>query len=356
MQRTKSQSLTYDLIRGLAPYPWDKRLIYTLSHLHPTLAPNESLRKRLSYAAAGFKSQSIILYDLDPYDLDDYLSDLDRHTKSGNINNSKASVLKDKKETHKFFKNHGFGRYLPQYYGDLNKGTVTNVDKRFLHLLHQCGKLVTKPARGSEGTDVNIYKWDGEKYTANGEEISETEVERRAISCNGHLVEEYCEQADYAESLYPHTTNTIRILTMKPEDSEAFVPIAIHRIGTKKTNGVDNFAKGGMSARICDDGTLTEAAHYNNNSLTWRDRHIDTGNKIKDVTVPSWTKIRDVVLSILDEIEGFRYIAWDIILTEDGDIKILEANNRSGVLSLQVHKPLMTDPRVKQFYKDHGIC
>jgi hypothetical protein len=48
------------------------------------------------------------------------------------------------------------------------------------------------------------------------------------------------------------------------------------------------------------------------------------------------------------------YIGWDIIVQEEG-FKIIEGNNHPGLDTLQAHRPLLKDPRVRKFYKAHGV-
>lgn len=48
------------------------------------------------------------------------------------------------------------------------------------------------------------------------------------------------------------------------------------------------------------------------------------------------------------------YVGWDIIVTDDG-YRVLEGKAFSDVNVLQIHTPLLRDPRVHSFYKAHGI-
>lgn len=54
------------------------------------------------------------------------------------------------------------------------------------------------------------------------------------------------------------------------------------------------------------------------------------------------------------EVAVSAYVGWDIIVTDDG-YKIIEGNNYSDVNLLQIHRPLLADPRVRRFYLYHGI-
>jgi D-alanine-D-alanine ligase-like ATP-grasp enzyme len=47
-------------------------------------------------------------------------------------------------------------------------------------------------------------------------------------------------------------------------------------------------------------------------------------------------------------------IGWDVVVTDDGGFVILEINAHAGVETLQVHRPLLRDPRIRRFYEHHG--
>lgn len=49
-----------------------------------------------------------------------------------------------------------------------------------------------------------------------------------------------------------------------------------------------------------------------------------------------------------------RYIGWNIAITKKG-LYIIEANNSTDVDLLQVHKPLLINEKVRNFYIYHEI-
>ena len=47
------------------------------------------------------------------------------------------------------------------------------------------------------------------------------------------------------------------------------------------------------------------------------------------------------------------FLGWDVVVTADG-IRLLEGNANTGMNVLQVHGPLLSDPRIRRFYESHG--
>jgi hypothetical protein len=48
------------------------------------------------------------------------------------------------------------------------------------------------------------------------------------------------------------------------------------------------------------------------------------------------------------------YIGWDVVITETG-FRVIEGNANSDVDLLQVHKPLLVDPKIREFYRSYGM-
>lgn len=167
---------------------------------------------------------------------------------------------------------------------------------------------------------------------------------------------EYIEQHGYANEIFPKSTNTIRIVTMvDPDTQKPFIPIAVHRIGTSGTGSVDNWSAGGLSAEVdVENGELSEAAQLDNGLLRWHDTHPDTNNTISGKVIPRWDEVTETILKIILNRPHLQYVGFDVVVTDDS-LKIVEANGNMDVDVLQVHRPLLSDDRVRRFYRHHGV-
>jgi Sugar-transfer associated ATP-grasp len=90
------------------------------------------------------------------------------------------------------------------------------------------------------------------------------------------------------------------------------------------------------------------------NRVVWCDRHPETHARISGVEVPGWPELRDKVLEWSRRFSFAPCIGWDIVITRDG-YSIIEGNSSPGLTMLQIHGPLLADPRVRRFYRQYGI-
>lgn len=331
-------------------------------------------RTRLRAYRHGFTSRAPMLYDFRKNGTDAYLSDFDRFIKSPEINADWSVFLDNKLAFHHLLNEHEDHR-VP-IYGVLRDGRVHAIDEpadpslcpgRWIRrLLDEKGRLVVKPVTGGGGKNVRLCRVTDEGYQVNGAERTGDELVSLMDGLEDYIVCEFIEQASYARELYSATSNTIRVLTMiHPETDEPFIAQAIQRMGAKGTGPVDNFSDGGLSASIdTATGRLGTAAQYPHpdratgiriDDLEWHATHPDSGAEIQEVEIPAWNDVRDRLLEIADDVSYVPYVGWDVIVTDDGSFKVIEANSHTGVKALQVHGPLLADERVRDFYERYGV-
>jgi hypothetical protein len=321
------------------------------------------LRRRLDCWRHGFLTESGVLYDLDAHGTDEYLNDI-QYLDQWQVNRE-AQVFTDHKLAFRELLQHTHGERLPALHGVLRngrvsdgRGTVLDADlARWLRERARAeGRLVCKPEDGSGGHGVFLVSDDGESVTTNGKAGVEPVLE--AVSDGTvYLAVEYVEQARYTATIYPHSVNTVRILTLWDyERGEPYVADAIHRIGTDDSQPVDNWDQGGLSVSIdLDTGTLGRATRYpDTTTLEWFEEHPDTGAPITGVGIRAWESIATGVREMADRFWYVPMIAWDVVATDDG-YRIIEANGRPTINMHQVHRPLLRDDRTRRFFEHHGI-
>jgi hypothetical protein len=224
-------------------------------------------------------------------------------------------------------------------------------------VLDAAGRLVLKPVYGFGGDGVHVCRSAGDGVVVDGERESRAAFVDRIDALDDSLVTAYVDQADHAARLFPDATNTLRVVTLRdPDTGDPFVADAVHRIGTRRSAPVDNWSRGGLSATIRDDGTLSPGAQWlpDRGVVRWFESHPDTGERIVGTPVPDWEPIREGVLSMARAMPYLPRVGWDVLPTGDGEFVVLEANAHAATRTLQVHGPLLRDDRVRRFYEAHG--
>jgi hypothetical protein len=219
-------------------------------------------------------------------------------------------------------------------------------------LLRKHRQLVIKPRGGSGGKGIQFVTWQNDELRING---------RRAKylpePTEDYVITELLMQHEYAATIYPHTTNTCRVLTMWDYNcNEPFIGFAVHRFGTGRSFPVDNWGSGALSASIdIETGVLGRAAAKPIGSkLQWHEQHPETREQIEGVSTPGWDSIKHRIVAIARKFASTPYIGWDLVVTDES-FAIIEGNNRPSVDLLQIHQPLLVDERVAQFYRRHGV-
>lgn len=336
------------------PSPYAERLGFTRDFFNQLSDAPPSWKTRLRMWQRGFVPKSYFLYDFITYDVDDYISDLNEKT-ARQINKPSAEYLNNKQKFYELLDDRGFEDYLPTRYGSLSNGVLLGSGTDFISLLDDKDILIVKDQTGAAGNRVHICRSLAAGFSIDGDQHNPVSLREQIAKFDGYIVTEYCHQADYVKSIYPDTPNTIRIVTMNPTNDGPFVASSVHRIGTNTSGTVDNFSKGGMSAEINDDGTLGSAVRYMDGEISRYEYHPNTGSRISGVVVPHWRTIQETILSIATAIPEVTYVGWDVIVTNDGNFKIIEANSNTDTDLLQAHNPLLCDDRIREFYYENNV-
>lgn len=354
-------SATRFLGRSVLPRRYADRLRYRSELIEGALtrpsATGLSTGQRLRLALAGYDERLYHAYGFDDgadrraY-LSEYARNCVRHV------NDRGGVLEDKQVFHEHLARAGLARHLPALYGVIEDGTFRGEEDDDLRALtHREGRCVIKSARGGGGNSVYVATAGPDGVVLRGKRNEERPPEAVIPDLERAIVTAYCEQASYLDRMYPGSSNTIRVLTMNSADDGVFIPAAVQRIGTEATGVLDNFSQGGLSAEIdLESGTLSEAARIGpDHRVTWHRTHPDTGAPIAGVTIPGWDALEGAIRDLAGRLPGLRYVGWDVLVTAPGEFVVLEGNNFPDPDVIQVHRPLLTDDRVRRFFVRYDV-
>ncbi len=308
----------------------------------------------------GFRARSSVMYRLDA--LEDYLSDY-AIAKTHRINAAFNSLFRNKLVFSEIMARLGIPH--PRMHALLHQGRVHALDenpgpRQLDHWLRGLceaeRRLVLKPAFGGMGTGLVFVTRTDNGFAINGVALSLADLRAFLAGLEYYLVTEFVQQADYAATVYPHTTNTLRVLTLWDRALEApFIAAVAHRFGTTRSFPVDTFPPG-ISAKLdIDTGELGPGGMLSaEGELRWLERHPESNAPIQGVRVPFWPETRETILRLAAHLPYAPAVGWDLVVTKRG-CSCLEGNSPPGPLVWQVHQPLLANPRVRRFYAEHGV-
>jgi len=142
---------------------------------------------------------------------------------------------------------------------------------------------------------------------------------------NQFLIEEYVHQHNNLNKLYPHSVNTLRIVSIL-KDNNVFIPFTCLRIGNQE-NVVDNFNSGGLLAIVNENGIIENPA-IDKSGKTYL-LHPYTNTEIIGYEIPLFKQAIEMVKKLALITPEIRYTGWDISITPTGPV-VIEGNPFPG--------------------------
>ncbi len=316
--------------------------------------------KVADYRKQGFSFSESITYDLSHRNFRDYISTWESY-QPRLIENEYFPISDDK---YLFYLVFSHFVKTPEVYALIHCGVITwlNNDESTEDLydfVHRHKNIVIKDRLGADGFNVFVLKSDEEGRIHYKNSIVDRDyLDEIAGKCKNAIVQEYIAQGAFENHIYDKSVNTLRVVTMlKPDGTEHEIVAALQRIGTQKSQPVDNFNQGGGSCLINIEtgemGAMMTTFHKDVDChYIELDTHPDTGIRIKGLCIPNWQKIKETIIELTRKLPFFEYIAWDIVLLDDG-IAVIEINMKSSLHVFQIHYP-MRHTYLGQKYREHG--
>jgi len=328
-------------------YIWIDRIVFAKPHFKVPFL------KKIKLNLHGYVGDQYTLFDLENHSTDEYLSEFD-WWKSRYINENYRYVLNNKLVCNDMLE--PFIR-VPHVYASCphkiimdNRGKEISIED-LLTIIAEKEKCIIKPIESGKGKNVFLLSYQNGQYYVDGKMKNVAEMKKLLTSFSNWFVSEYIQQAQYLNQIYEKTTNTIRLITLW-HDSKLCIPAAVQRIGTEKTIPVDNGSRGGLIANIDLESGALSVAKSMHELGEWK-VHPDSGTQLEGYVIPNWTELKSQILSVAVRFPYLRFIAWDILVTEEGPC-IVEANASSGINILQLwggqKQKLLGD-----FYRENGI-
>lgn len=355
-------------------YLWLKRTgnILKIPYKDLKLKQPLTIHKRLNMWQKGFLSDKYFVYGLSKNKPSGYLSDY-HEIKTKQINKPYTEILNNKilfgtviakyLDTPKVIAIVENGRlfFLDEESETFLENQAVELDQPSSKIIETLciynGNLVLKEIRGAMGKGfMKLEYFEPGLLLVNSIKTKVADFQKKLNALKGYMLTEHVRSSAISNSLFPQTANAIRVITMiDPLDGKAFMPAAVKKIGTLKSVPTDNFHYGAVASNIdLETGILSAAAQHTVNGLTWHTHHPDTKTRIEGQNIPNWLIIKEKLLYAAEKISFIKYIGWDIV-DQDGGFSVLEGNNHPQMKVVQVHKPLLRDKRVAEFYKYHKV-
>ncbi|MGN0658325.1 MAG: sugar-transfer associated ATP-grasp domain-containing protein [Emergencia sp.] len=327
------------------------RIVFVRNHFKCSF-----IKKLRANFGGGYLADQWMLYDFDHNDRHEYLSEFDWY-RSRYINEPFDFLLNNKIAAAEILKQYV---RVPESYMIKNKGFLTSFDSEHMEyeaavdLLKEKRKLFIKPYGVGKGNGVNILIYRNGKIFVDEEEYTKEDFISFLKKRDNWFISEAMGQHKYSSDIYDKTVNTIRFITLRDIHTHQFKTFfAVQRIGTAETIPVDNGSRGGLVAKIdLETGVLSEArCLHNSNSYKV---HPDSGAPIEGAAVPGWEGIKEQMIALANKMPYMHFIAWDILVLEDGSICVIEANTSSGVNIIQLWGG-QRNGELGEFYRYHKV-
>lgn len=200
--------------------------------------------------------------------------------------------------------------------------TKDNTLDEFAKFIGNKDEIIIKPIDGLGGANISKIK------TKN---IKNKDLFYQDIIKNNYLVEEVIKQHKTLSEYAPSSINTIRIMTSNIKEPK--VLFATLRIGNGKSH-VDNFHQGGMAVFV-DIKTGKVISNATDKNLNEYEMHPLTKKKFKDLTIPYFKEVKEMVLASSKVVPEIHVVGWDVAITPTGPV-IVEGNRRAGFDIVQV--------------------
>lgn len=319
---------------------------------------------KIKFFILGFLPAVYFLYDFSKFDKSLYLTDREKLTKKVLIDFNVHKLLIDKRVFSDLIESHV---NVPYIYGYFTKGTISEHNGSGINsigsLISKIKELsgfpvVIKPNRKSRGTGVFMLSFSKESgFIRNNEDITEEQLLSLLSTLDDFIAVEYLKQGEYSNRIFSETCNTIRFWMMiDPDTNKPFIARAFHRFGCNQSRPVDNGARGGIITAL-DLKTGKAQRSIVRSSRRYIDilQHPDSKADLSKLVIPNWDKVKKAVIELSERFNYIPYIGWDVVVSDDGSITIIEGNSNSDPYAAQLIEPLLIDSQIKRYYQYHKV-
>ena len=240
------------------------------------------------------------------------------------------------------------GKYYDEHYERVELDAIYDLLKK------NSGDYIVKPSLdSSSGRNIIKLQSHSQKIFLNGKCTSFESIE--SIIQRDFLIQEFVDQHNLLKSIYPHSLNTFRVVTLRIDNSIHALQ-AIVKFGDKG-NYIDyNTNKGGVTCGVNDCGKLNKFAVDKYYKKYYQ--HPYTGAAFDNVQIQQFPSVLEFAKKLHQHLLYFDMVSWDLALDKNGAVVLIELNLiYQGISFLQVHNgPLFGDFTEKVLEGKMGFC
>ncbi|MCQ2520874.1 MAG: hypothetical protein MJ105_00715 [Lachnospiraceae bacterium] len=214
-------------------------------------------------------------------------------------------------------------RIFHQYFGSFVHREIRLFEEmtfeEYKNFLEKHQKIFVKPPCGYAGQGALVVTLEALSEEDN---LREDFLRKQK---EGYLAEEYVLQDERYAKVYDGSLNTVRLCTMMTREGTPFVFAATNQFGSEGSV-VDNDNVTGIWAVIDVESGVVTDAEINAESGIVTEFHPNSGAAILGFQNPKFQEMKELVLTAARVVPQCRLLGWDVCLTRNGDIELIEGN------------------------------
>ncbi|HIY67519.1 MAG TPA: leucine-rich repeat protein, partial [Candidatus Agrococcus pullicola] len=144
------------------------------------------------------------------------------------------------------------------------------------------------------------------------------------------LVEESVQQHSELNEFYPHSVNTVRVVTLQDEEGVHIISTGIRFGGDSIT---DNFSADGFVCDVDKDTGVIVTPGVNKKGIV-AESHPFSGKRFVGAQVPHWDKVLTIARDAMSVLSGVNYVGWDVAISPDR-VSLIEGNSAPDLVLVQ---------------------
>ena len=198
---------------------------------------------------------------------------------------------------------------------------------------NQWNELPIETLVGDREFDFFLKKTDGECADSVFHLTSMEQLKGFRFQKGKYILQKRVYQHPGMNRLWDGAINTCRICTLF-DGEQVSVLSAVLRVGTSASAPVDNWAHGGISVGVHEDGSLVEYGVFKPGYGGKAYQHPDTGIRFCDFVIPEYEKAVELCKRAHLTLKETPAIGWDIAITTEGPT-IIEGNDNWEISLMQ---------------------